>query len=310
MNSIFICLVLTFFSLSVCFYYMWVNSESRKTQKRVEQWFDRPKSFGRSSRILVFGDRFDESVLSESLRKKLRQADLGLKPSEYAVICLGAFLLLWFICHSFLQLMFPIDALVAQGLVWLGSTFFLKSRKNRLLQNFDKQLPEVCRMMSSTIKAGLTLHQGFELVAKEVSRPAGPEFQYVSQQLRLGDDFEEVMQRFQERVESKELQIFISTILIQRKVGGNLGEILSIMASTLEERFRVGKEINTATAESKTVAVILPIMPIVMGLFMNIIMPGFLNVLFTAYGLILLAIVVSMQLLAFLIIRKLSNVRV
>ncbi|WP_134687247.1 type II secretion system F family protein [Brevibacillus migulae] len=310
MNPILYGLIATFFSLSICFYYLWVNSESRKTQKRVEQWFELERKKERRSRIFVFGDRYDQSMLSEKLRNRLAKADLRIKASEYTAICLLLFGLLWALTHYFLELLFPLDAVVAQIIVWVGSTYFLNSRKNRFIDHFDKQLPEVCRMMSSTIKAGLTLHQGFELVAKELSRPAGPEFQFVSQQLRLGDDFEEVMQRFQERVESKELQIFISTVMIQRKVGGNLAEILGIMAETLEERFRVGKDIKTATAEAKSVATILPIMPIGMGLMMNVMMPGFLNPLFTPWGLILLAIVVVMQLFAFLLIRQITRIRV
>jgi tight adherence protein B len=109
---------------------------------------------------------------------------------------------------------------------------------------------------------------------------------------------------------SKDLNIFVSTILIQRKVGGNLTEVLSLMAQTLEERARVNKEVDTVTAESKFVAYILPIMPLMMAMMMNLFIPGFLNPLFTPLGLILLAVFLAMQLFAFMLIKKVTKIRV
>jgi tight adherence protein B len=165
-------------------------------------------------------------------------------------------------------------------------------------------------MMSNAIKAGLTIPQGIELVGRDIKAPAGPEFLMMDQQLRLGDDFEEVMDRFRDRVVSKDLNIFVSTILIQRKVGGNLTEVLSMMAQTLEERARVNKEVDTVTAESKFIAYILPIMPLMMAMMMNLFIPGFLNPLFTPLGLILLAVFLAMQLFAFMLIKKVTKIRV
>ncbi|GAK13687.1 Flp pilus assembly protein TadB [Geomicrobium sp. JCM 19039] len=121
---------------------------------------------------------------------------------------------------------------------------------------------------------------------------------------------EAVLNRLIERVDSEELKIFVHTVLIQRIVGGNLPEVLSHMAGTLEERERVHKEIKTLTAESKQVSYLLPAMPVVMVIMMNLVMPGFLNPLFTPFGLVLLAIVIVLQVLAFVIISKMSKVRV
>jgi tight adherence protein B len=238
------------------------------------------------------------------------QADLKLKPSEYMGIYFMTFAFIWFVNHFLLELDFPLDATLAYFIVWLGSKMYLNSRQNKRSESFNKQLPEVCRMMSNAIKAGLTIPQGIELVGRDIKAPAGPEFQIMDQQLRLGDDFEEVMDRFRERVLSKDLNIFVSTILIQRKVGGNLTEVLSLMAQTLEERARVNKEVDTVTAESKFVAYILPIMPLMMAMMMNLFIPGFLNPLFTPLGLILLAVFLAMQLFAFMLIKKVTKIRV
>ena len=44
------------------------------------------------------------------------------------------------------------------------------------------------------------------------------------------------MNGFRQRVPSKDVAIFVGTILIQQRVGGNLSAVLSNMSETLEER--------------------------------------------------------------------------
>lgn len=82
------------------------------------------------------------------------------------------------------------------------------------------------------------------------------------------------------------------------------------MADTLEERERVNKEINTLTAEAKYIAFLLPILPVFMVIMMNVVIPGFLNPLFTPLGLILIVIIMTLQLFAFFLIKKITRIRV
>ncbi|UOE92262.1 MULTISPECIES: type II secretion system F family protein [Bacillaceae] len=306
--------LLSLTSSIVCFFafvfYLIQSFRMKKTTKRVENWFENENSKVRKSFILGIGDKFDQSEFAQDLSIKLTRANLKLKPSEYAGTCLLLFLTMVFIGYHFMQLVFLLSLIVSYLVVWVGSKFFLNSRQNKRTELVNKQLPEICRMLSNSVKAGLTIPQGMEMVAREISEPAGPEFQTMVQQLQFGDDFEEVMTRFRDRVDSKDLMIFVSTILIQRKVGGNLAEILSLMAETLEERARVNKEVSTVTAESKFVSIILPVLPLAMALMMNLIIPGFLNPLFSLFGMILLAIFLAIQVASFLIIRQITKIRV
>ena len=310
MNVVWMSASAAIFSFFLFVYYMMQGAAARNTKKRMEDWFERERERERKSAILLIGDKYDNSELAEELQKKLVQADISLKPSEYVGICILLFAAFMFVGHFMFQLIFIVNITVSYFVAWLGSKIFLKSRQNRRTESFNKQLPEICRMMSNTVKAGLTIPQGIEMVAKELKAPAGPEFQAMAQQLRLGDNFDDVMNRFRDRIASKELNIFVSTVLIQRRVGGNLAEVLSLMADTLEERARVNKEVDTVTAEAKFVAFILPIMPLMMALMMNLFIEGFLNPLFSTWGLLLLTIFLAMQFLAFIIIRQITKIRV
>src|SRR5690606_33018267 len=243
---------------------------ANKANKKIEKWFNTELSKERKSSIILIGDKYDQSELAEDLKKKLIQADIQLKPSEYVGICILLFGSFLFVGHFLFKLIFIINITLAYLIIWFGSKLFLKSRQNQLTEKLNRQLPEVCRMMSNTMKAGLTIPQGIEMVGEELKAPIGPEFNGMVQQLRLGTNFEDVMNQLRERFASKELNIFVSTIIIQHRVGGNLAEVLSIMADTLEERARVNKEVDTVTAEARFIALILPIMPLMMALMMNL----------------------------------------
>ncbi|WP_391560800.1 type II secretion system F family protein [Robertmurraya sp.] len=291
-------------------FYIVNGRKARDTVKRVDSWFEQEKKAERKSFVLLIGDKFDSSELSESLQKKLVQADLALKPSEYSGIYILLLALLTFINVFILGLYVFIGFLFAYVIVALGSKFFLNSRKGKRMDTFNEQLPEICRMMSNGIKAGQTIPQAMEMVGRDVKEPSKNEFQQMDYQLKLGDSLEYVMNGFRERVPSNDITIFVSTILIQQRVGGNLAEVLSTMAETLEERSRVHKEIRTVTAESRSIAYILIFMPFLMAMMMNLFIKGFLNVLFTPFGMILSAVFAGIVSIAFFIIKRITNIRV
>lgn len=286
---------------------------SRKTRdayKRMDNWFDIEKELERKSFVLLIGDKYDASELSSELKKKLIQGNITLKPSEYMGIYIFLLALLTFVNHFLFGLYLLMAVLIAYLVVSLGSRFYLNSRKNKRTESFNKQLPEICRMMSNGIKAGQTIPQAIEMVGRDMKDPSRSEFRKMNYQFKLGDSLEIVLNEFRERVLSNDINIFISTILIQQKVGGNLAEVLSSMAETLEERSRVHKEIQTVTAESRSIAYILVVMPFLMALMMNLFIKGFLNVLFTPFGLLIFAGFTAIVFFAFFIIKRLTNIRV
>ncbi|MCA0989599.1 type II secretion system F family protein [Guptibacillus algicola] len=309
MTTALLALTAAFLSFFLFIYYVMESRRAKQSVKKIDEWFETGEQT-RKSFVILIGDKYDESELSRDLGKKLVKANIRLKPSEYMGIYLLTLAVLWFVGFFLLGLLPLIALLIAYFSVWIGSRLLLNARQDKLNESFNKQLPEICRMMSNSIKAGQTIPQGIEMVGTEVSEPAGPQFKIMDQQIKLGDDVEQVMGRFRERYSSKEISIFVSTILIQRRVGGNLAEVLDLMAGTIEERGRVQKEIQTATAESRSIAYILVIMPFMMAIMMNLFIEGFLNVLFTTWGLLLFAIFSLIMFAAFILIKRISRIRV
>lgn len=159
MNITLLSMVATLLSGAVAIFFLWKSKEASKTNKRVSEWFDTEEG-GRRSFLYIIGDRYDQSELSENLRSKILKANINIKASEYMAICIAVFAGLWAFSNFVLQLLFPLDLAFSYAIVWIGSKVILKSLSNKRSTELNRQLPEICRMMSKTMKAGLTLTQG------------------------------------------------------------------------------------------------------------------------------------------------------
>ncbi|HML00985.1 MAG TPA: type II secretion system F family protein, partial [Acidimicrobiales bacterium] len=70
-----------------------------------------------------------------------------------------------------------------------------------------------------------------------------------------------------------------------REVGGNLAELLDIVAATMLARARLRREARTLTAEGRIGAIIISVMPVAIGLFVYAVNPSYIRPLFhTAAG--------------------------
>ncbi|MHA6482828.1 type II secretion system F family protein [Paenibacillus sp. strain BS8-2] len=257
-----------------------------------------------------FKRRVNRSEYVREVDIALKSADMKLSAFDWIAMQIGAFVLLMLLFQTVIIIQFPFNILVSWLVVILGAKQVISARQNKLSQELNKQLPELCRMVGSCIRAGLSLPQSFEMVAKELRAPAGPIFRGMSSELRLGTSMEMVLEKLEERVKSKDISIFVQTVNVQRKAGGNISQAMDHLSKTLDDRARINGEIRTQTAETKFVAVALLLMPLFMVLMFNLMFDGFLMPIFTLPGLLLLIVVIVLMAIGFYLIRKVTNVKV
>jgi tight adherence protein B len=154
---------------------------------------------------------------------------------------------------------------------WLG----MKERKR--LDSFQEQLPEAIDMLVSAMKAGYSFQAAMKFIGEEVPQPLGPEFARFYEEQRLGMEVRTALLALQERVNSLDLRMFVTAILIQRETGGNLSEVLGKISTLMRERSALKGEIATLTAESKLSARILGALPFVVFGMVNLLNPGFMR---------------------------------
>jgi tight adherence protein B len=301
------------YSLAVLFllwglyYLLGYRTQKREWKQKVQKWYPEEK---RKSVISVLGDRFDESNSAKPLSSKLQNANIALLPSEYIGIHLLGFLLLFVLLSNIFKVPANITLLITPLLLVASHYLLFFMRKNKYEDRFNNQLADICRLLGNSAKSGLTINQGIEMVAKEVSAPAGDEFKRIANELKLGVPLETALRSVQKRNKSREFQLFIATILIQKKTGGNLATTLDTMSTTLEDRKVLNQTIKTMTSEQRYISLIVPALPIFILLMMNNIMEGFTDSLWTAPGMVILLLFLGGIVLSFFLIRKITNIKV
>ncbi|MFO7173711.1 MAG: type II secretion system F family protein [Bacillota bacterium] len=260
--------------------------------------------------LSLLADRFDAGAPGRWLRRELVRANLDLRPAWFALGVLSLMAGAWLLMSRWLGLRFPLDFTLAALVAWLVPRTGLRARRQRLAEQLGAQVSEVAGRLAAGLRAGLTVPQALERVAGEMPAPAGPLLRRVDGELKLGRPLAEVLETLVERAGSDEVRMLATAVLLQRELGGDLAGALETLARALAERQVAAREVAALTAEVRSVAGLLPLMPLLAGLFLNLIQPGFLNVLATPAGLVVLAVFLAFQGAAWLVLRTLAGMRV
>ena len=176
---------------------------------------------------------------------------------------------------------------------------------------FTEQLPDALTMLARSLRAGHAFSASLELVGKELPNPAGELFKIAFEQQRLGLPATETLINMTERIESVDLRFFVLAISINADIGGNLAEILDKLAQTIRERLKIRRQVKVYTAQGRMSGYLLAILPVVTFIALEMLMPGYEDVLIKEKtGQYLLMGAIVWQILGFLFIRKIINIRI
>ena len=127
----------------------------------------------------------------------------------------------------------------------------------------------------------------------------------------LGMDIKDAMINMARRIDSIDVKFFVTAVVVQRETGGNLAEIMENIAYIIRERFRILGDVRSLTAHGRFSGVILSVLPIAMGFLIALIAPDYmLGFIRDPIGQILLLAALFLQLLGFIWIRRVVNIRV
>lgn len=289
------------------YFYLGYRSAKREWRQRVEEWAE---VNDRKSFLSVWGDRFDRTKTAVRMKQKLERANLPLQASEFYGMLIVGVAAVTLLLNNMFKIGFPYNFIFALvGMEAVKRILFL-IRRNKYQERLNDQLSEVCRLLANATRAGMTITQGIELATRELPFPASEEFKKLSHELRLGVDFDRALMDMQDRIPSRDFKLFIATLLVQKRAGGNIHAVMEEMAQTLEDRKILNQTIKTMTAEQRFISYILPVVPVLMILLMNSVVDGFIEPLFTPVGVILLVLFIIGTVLTFLLVRIVTNIRV
>ncbi len=196
-------------------------------------------------------------------------------------------------------------SLVIGALGFMIPRAFIRRLREKRLLLFNEQLVDAMATMSNSLRAGFSILQAFDMVVKENRRPISEEFGLFMHQHRLGMKFEEAMGNLSKRVGSQDLDLMIAAIETARQTGGNLTEVFDQLATTVRERMRVEGKIRSLTAQGRLQALVVGLMPLALAGAMYMISPVMMQgFVYSTAGIVTIAIALAMEVIGYLIIKK------
>lgn len=194
---------------------------------------------------------------------------------------------------------------------WSLPILLVKNMYDRRSSLFVQQMVDGMTIMANGIKSGLSVTQSMERVVENLGNPISQEFSLVLSQIRLGRSVEEALIEMGERIPKPDVQMFVTSINILKETGGNLAETFSTICTTIRERQKIEKKIQAMTAQGLMQGIIITLVPIALIIVFSFVNPGYVNPLFnTALGLVILAVMFTLQIIGGITIRKIVKINV
>lgn len=263
--------------------------------------------------ILKEGSKIEEIFLKipfmVKLEKLIIQAGLRINGIKFISICLliiiAGFLISFILTGNYL---ISLIVCIISGTIPFGVLVALKKRR---IRKFTEQFPDALIMMSRSLKAGHSLTSAMQLISQDMAEPIAGLFRIVYEQQMLGLGVRESLATMMERMESVDLRFFITAVTLHHEIGGNLAEILDKLAHTIRERLRIRREVRVFTAQARLSGYVLSILPVATFAIFYMLLPHYEEVLIkTRMGIYLLLIALAAQIAGYLIMRKITNIRI
>ncbi|MGW2562440.1 type II secretion system F family protein [Streptomyces sp. NPDC001514] len=226
---------------------------------------------GRRRRFRGVDRRLRRTSLGKKIELRLAATGLDITPGEFFVYMVTGIVGLWFIAQAVFSAFFGPIA----GLLGIWTAFgFLNWQRNKRIEKFINQLPELSRILANATQAGLALRTALSMAAEELEAPAGEELGRVADKLAVGHSIDDALGELADRLPSRELVVLVTTLVLSNRAGGTVVGSLRNLTETLEERKETRREVRTQLSQVNMTAYAVPAMGLGALLLLDKVMPG------------------------------------
>ncbi|MGE6792258.1 tight adherence protein B [Pseudomonas guineae] len=220
-------------------------------------------------------------------------------------------LMLMVLVPLLLHALFQIVVLTVGGAVvavFIPRMIFKHLNKKRLAK-FEEQLPDAFMLLSGSLQSGASLSMALENVVQQSPAPLSQEFGLLIKNIRLGVTLEDALLQLEKRIPTPSFTMASSAIRISREVGGNLVETINSMAAMLRRKRVMEGKIDSLTAQGRAQGIFMAMLPVFLAGILSAIEPEAMSQLYTTRnGLMVLCVMVVMEVLGFVSIRRITRI--
>lgn len=203
------------------------------------------------------------------------------------------------------------SACVAFSCLAPGFPAWARHRQGTWRATIEAQLVDSLQGLAAALRAGFSLPHAMEHLGNETHLPLRREWAVVLREMKFGLSVDEALEGLARRSGSRDVDLMVTSVAVARQLGGNLAEVLDTIASTTRERMRIEGKIRAATAQGRMQAWIIAVIPLLLGVAMAWMRPDLiLPMARHPIGWILCGVVLCLELLGLLLIRRIVQIRV
>lgn len=184
------------------------------------------------------------------------------------------------------------------------TTVFIRRRAAAMVD----QLPALTAALAGATGAGLSLASALQLAADDLPDPVSGEIGFALESMAIGFGTEAALRETARRLPSRELDLLVTTLVIQARSGGNLVRALRRLTGTLENRRDVRREASSLTAGSTSTAYLMVGFGFVVVAVMQRAFPGSLDrAMGSAAGAVAIAVACGLFALGVFLVRRVTR---
>src|ERR1041384_1498554 len=255
--------------------------------------------------------RVARSSAGDRVSRELARADLKFKVAEYYALVFMSTIVVALVAYIIQPN--PISAAIGAVIGFFIPRFYVKRQQAVRLQKFNDQLSDMLNLMVNGLRAGYSTLQAMEAVSRELPSPIRDEFHRVVQEMQIGIPMEKALDNLLRRIPSEDLDFVVTAINVQREVGGTLSEILDTISFTIRERVRIKGEIRVMTAQVRTSATVLSMIPVFLTVALWFISPEYIKSFFDRgpfCGWLAVITIVGMIVAGYFVMMKIADIEV
>jgi len=249
--------------------------------------------------------------LQAKLEHLIEQAGMKWSVSRFVntslVACVAGWAFAWIMLPPQLR---RISYVIAIGAAALPLLFIMRKRTARM-RRFEELFPDSLEFVARSMRAGHAFSVSLEMIHREFQEPLAGEFRRTFEEHNLGLPLDMALQKLAVRVPSLDVHFFVSALLLQKRTGGNLAEILDKLAYVIRERFKLRGRIRAISAHGRMTGIALTCIPLGVGVIMFYVNPDYAKFFFLDdVGNIMLAAAITLQIIGYIIIKQIVKIEV
>jgi len=249
--------------------------------------------------------------LQPRIQTMLEQAGLKWRVARLIHACLACFLLGYLMVHFFLPPKYRILGLIPAAIVGLLPVIHVRRKRSSRLHRFEELFPDSLEFVSRSMRAGHAFSVSLEMIHREFQEPLAGEFKRAFEEHNLGLPLDVALEKLSKRVPLLDVQFFVSAVILQKRTGGNLAEILDKLAFIIRERFKLRGKIRAISAHGKMTGTALSSIPIAVAVMMFFTNREYILFFFTdETGNLMIAAGIGLQLLGYWVIQQIVKIEV